>query len=114
MGVRAIRARIECDQESLLHLWRTHRVFNERLPSLITKIFAMRHGKIGVTSDQRGLYQRVAEFTLARNSKDAPYLLNSVSIKGWKPATALKMKVKLRKTDGTDQGEETGTQLVIN
>ncbi len=95
MGVRAIRTRIVCDCETLLALWRTHRVFNERLPSLIAKLFAMRRGEIGATDEQRGLYQRVARFILARDSKDAPYLLNSVSIRDWKPATALKMEVKL-------------------
>ena len=102
MGVRAIRTRIECDRETLLALWRTHRVFNERLPSLITKLFAMRRGEVGATPEQQALYQRAARFILARDSKDAPYLLNSVSIKGWKPATALKMKVTLRNQDGAD------------
>lgn len=96
MGVRAIRARIECDRETLLSLWRTHRVFNERLPSLITKLFAMRRGEVGTDTTQRKLYERAARFILARDSKDAPYLLNSVSIKGWKPATALKMKATVR------------------
>lgn len=95
MGVRAIRARVECDRETLLALWRTHRVFNERLRSLITKLFAMRRGELGSTPEQRALYQRVARFVFARDSKDAPYLLNSVSIKGWKPGTALKMKAKV-------------------
>jgi transposase len=102
VGVRAIRTRIECDRETLLALWRTHRVFNERLPSLITKLFAMRRGEVGETPEQKALYQRAARFILARDSKDAPYLLNSVSIKDWKPATALKMKATFRNQDGAD------------
>jgi len=102
VGVRAIRTRIECDRETLLALWRTHRVFNERLPSLITKLFAMRRGEVGATPEQQALYQRATRFILARDSKDAPYLLNSVSIRGWKPATALKMKATLRNQDGAD------------
>lgn len=105
MGVRAIRARVECDRETLLALWRTHRVFNERLPNLITKLFAMRRGEVGATSKQKELYQRVARFILARDSKDAPYLLNSVSIRGWKPATALKMKATHRDQDGVNRQE---------
>lgn len=104
MGVRALRARIECDHETLLALWRTHHVFNERLPSLIVKLFAMRRGEVGTNATQRNLYQRAAQFTLARDSKDAPYLLNSVSIRGWKPATALKMRAKIR--DGADNERE--------
>lgn len=101
MGVRALRARIECNCQLLQHLWRTHRAFNERLPSILTKLFAMRRGEHGASDAQRALYQQVANFVLARDSKDAPYLLNSVSIRGWKPATALKMKVKTSKPDGT-------------
>lgn len=107
MGERAIRTRIECDRKTLLALWRTHRVFNERLPSLIKKLFAMRRGEVGANAAQRELYQRAARFILARHSKDAPYLLNSVSIKGWKRATALKMKAKIREGAGDEQ-EVTG------
>ena len=104
MGVRAIRARIECDRETLLSLWRTHRVFNERLPSLIAKLFAMRRGEFGSNAAQRKLYERAVRFILARDSKDAPYLLNSVSIKGWKHATALKMKARV--PDGAGDVQE--------
>ena len=100
MGVRALRARIECDRETFLHLWRTHCAFNHRLPSILKKLFAMRRGELGGTPAQRALYQRVAQFVLARDSKDAPYLLNSVSIRDWKPPTALKMKVTLPNPDG--------------
>lgn len=100
MGVRAIRAKVECDRETLLALWRTHRVFNERLPSLIGKVFAMRRGELGATAEQRALNQRIARFVLARDAKDAVYLLHSVSIKGWKPATALKMKAKVSGASG--------------
>ncbi|MFO0973994.1 MAG: hypothetical protein U1A27_11225 [Phycisphaerae bacterium] len=102
MGVRAIRARIECGRETLLALWRTHRVFNERLPSLITKLFARRRGQLGATSEQRALYERVARFVLARDSKDATYLLNSVSIRDWRPSTAVKMRAKVRNSVGAD------------
>lgn len=107
MGVRAIKVRIECDRETLLALWRTHRVFNERLPSLITKLFAMGRGELGDTADQQALYQQIARFVLARDSKDAPYLLNSVSIKRWQPKTAQKMKTKARDVAGVEQ-EVTG------
>ena len=100
MGVRALRARIECDRETLLHLWRTHCAFNQRLLSILTKLVGMRRGELGETAARRALYQRVARFLLARDSKDAPYLLNSVSIQGWKPATALKMKVRMPAPDG--------------
>ncbi len=107
MGVRALRARINCDHETLLALWRTHRAFNERLPSLIARLFAMRRGEVGANAAQRDLYRRAARFILARDAKDAPYLLNSVSIKGWKPATALKAKAKVS-DDAGGQQEITG------
>ncbi len=102
LGVRALRTRIECDRASLLALWRTHRAFNERLPNLITRIFAMRRGEVGPTPEQRGLYQRVARFVLARDARDAPYLLNSVSIRGWKPGKALTMNATVSGTGGSE------------
>ena len=68
MGVRALRARIECDRETLLHLWRTHCAFNQRLLSILTKLFGMRRGELGETAARRALYQRVARFLLARNA----------------------------------------------
>lgn len=111
MGVRAIRVRIECDRETLVALWRTHHVFNQHLPKLITKLFAMRRGDVGANAAQRNLYQRVARFVLARDSKDAPYLLNSVSIEGWKPATALKMKARIG--DRSGHAEVTGDTWAI-
>lgn len=112
MGVRAIRTRIECDRETLLALWRTHRVFNKRLPSLIAKLFAMRRGEVGSSPELRALFQRAARFILARDSKDAPYLLNSVSIRGWKPATALKMRARVQGADGSEE-EVTGETWAI-
>lgn len=103
MGVRAIRARVECDHDTLMAIWRTHCVFNQRLPSLITKLFAMRRGEVGDDPSQRRLYQQAMKFILARDAKDAPYLLNSVSIKGWKPSTAIKMTATVTESDGQSQ-----------
>lgn len=108
MGVRAIRVRIECDRETVLALWRTHCVFNERVARFIAKLFALRRGEVGATPEHAALYQRIAAFVLARDSRDAPYLLNSISITGWKPATALKMKAAAH-VNGADcevKGEE--------
>jgi transposase len=98
MGVRAIRARIECDRPTLEHLWRTHCVFNARLRALLTKLFAMRRGELGADDKHRKACAAWVEFVLSRPAKDAVYLLNAVSIEGWKPATAMKMiSIKLPK-----------------
>jgi len=91
MGVRAIRARIDCDRPTLEHLWRTHLVFNERLRSLLTKLFAMRRGTLGADEKHTKACAAWMEFVLSRPAKDAVYLLNAVSIEGWKPTTAMKM-----------------------
>lgn len=107
MGVRALRVRLNCDRPTLEHLWRTHLAFNDRLRVFLPTLFAMRRGELGDSKSRRDLYQRVARFVLARDAKDAVYLLNSVSIEGWKPATALKMKARLTDPDGAEQ-EVTG------
>ena len=39
MSVRMFQARLECDRETLGRLWLTHRVFNERLPAIISVLF---------------------------------------------------------------------------
>ena len=91
MGVRALRARIECDRPTLEHLWRTHCVFNARLRELLTKLFAMRRGTLGADDKHRKACATWMEFVLSRPAKDAVYLLNAVSIERWKPATAIKM-----------------------
>jgi hypothetical protein len=75
-------------------------VFNRRLPDLISLLFRMRRGECGETEQASRLYSQVASFILARGSKDAPYLLNSVSVRGWKPHTAKKMKARALGPDG--------------
>ena len=85
MSVRAIGAKIECDRATLQSLWRTHLVFNERLPTLLAILFRMRRGEYGRSEDEQRLYQTLFQFIL-QNSQNAEYLLNSISIPGWKPA----------------------------
>lgn len=99
MGVRALQARIECDVSTLQHLWRTHSVYNSRLPQLLKLLFQMRRGECGRNRQEYALYQLVAQFVLD-NSQNAEYLLNSVSMHGWKPATAKKYKAITRGKDG--------------
>jgi IS605 OrfB family transposase len=60
----------------------------------------MRRGESGTTTEENDLYKKMARFILACSAQDAPYLLNSVSIKGWKPATAIKRSVKFESKDG--------------
>ncbi len=97
MGVRALRARIECDRETLLHLWRTHCVFNQRLPTAIGWLFRMRRAECGTDDAQRALYREIADFIIAAPAKsNFDYLMNSVSkSKGaWAPGSAKKIKLK--------------------
>ncbi len=91
MGVRAIRVKIVCDQKTLEHLWQTHKLFNDQLRVLLGKLFAMRRGDLGVNMPHKRACKKWMDFVLERGAKDAPYLLNAVSIPKWKPATALKM-----------------------
>jgi hypothetical protein len=100
MSVRMFQARLECDRETLGRLWLTHRVFNERLPAIISVLFKMRRGECGRNKQERSLYQRMARFFLAMDSKNADYLLNSISIRNWTPNTALKMKATVRDAAG--------------
>jgi transposase len=91
MGVRAIRARIDCDRATLEHLWRTHCLFNVRLRGFLQTLFAMRRGELGVNAAHRQACAAWMDFVLSRPARDAWYLLNAVSIEKWKPATAMKM-----------------------
>ena len=102
MSVRAIQSRVICNRDTLTHLWRTHNIFNERLLELLSILFRMRRGECGATKEQQQLYQIIGQFILARSSRDAWYLLNSVSKKNWKPETARKMTAVVR----NDNGEE--------
>ncbi len=45
MSVRAIQARIECDRQTFESPWRTDRVFNERVPGILSWLFKMRQGE---------------------------------------------------------------------
>lgn len=56
MSVRSIQARLQCDAKTLDDLWRTHRVFNERLPAIISILFKMRRGECGRNPTERDLY----------------------------------------------------------
>ena len=108
MSVRMFQARLECDRETLGRLWLTHRVFNERLPAIISVLFKMRRGECGRNKQERNLYQRMARFFLAMDSKNADYLLNS--IRNWTPNTALKMKATVRDAAGpADRGPTPGS-----
>jgi hypothetical protein len=63
----------------------------------------MKRGDSGTTDAQKHLYSQIARFVLARSSRDAPYLMNSISIRGWTPNTAKKkMKATLMGPDGQE------------
>src|SRR4030042_1103184 len=92
MSVRSFQARVECDKQTMEHLWRTHKVFNERLPEIIKILFKMKRGECGQNDKQKSLYKSISQSILEANAQNADYLLNSVSIKGWKPGTAKKYR----------------------
>jgi len=82
-------------------------VFNERLPVILSILFKMRRGECGRNNVQRSLYRRMAQFILAMDSKNAEYLLNSISTKDWTPNTAKKQKAKIPGPNG-EEVETTG------
>jgi Putative transposase DNA-binding domain len=100
MAVRALPARLLCDRRTLGDLWRTHRAFNERLPAVLSILFRMRRGESGATPELRDLYRRIGWFITSCPSQNAPYLLNGVSIRGWQPATAEKLKANVPGPEG--------------
>ncbi|MFB3815827.1 MAG: zinc ribbon domain-containing protein [Terriglobales bacterium] len=72
MGVRAIQAKLLCDDRGILeHLWRTHRVFNERLPKVISALLEMRHGRCGDTQALRGRMSAFGNALLKLNAQNA-------------------------------------------
>lgn len=99
MGVRALQARIECDQATLQRLWATHHAFNACLPDLLKLLFRMRRGELGRNSKERRLYQTIVQFIL-QNSQTTEYLLNSVSTKGWTPNSAKQLKATIKGENG--------------
>jgi len=104
MSVRAIKARVVCDQETLGHLWRTHLVFNERLLPLIRILFQMRRGELGKTKELRSIYQDIGLYITNYTSQQADYLLNAISKPGkpWVCSTPARFKtVEVRSPDGS-------------
>ncbi len=72
MGVRAIQAKLLCDDHSILeHLWRTHRVFNERLPKVISALQEMRYGRCGDTEERRRRMSAYGKALLELEAQDA-------------------------------------------
>jgi IS605 OrfB family transposase len=103
MGVRSFQSRIVCDTATLAHLWRTHQVFNERLPAILSVLFKMRRGECGRNVKEHDLYQRIGRFIVASDSKSAEYLLNRVSIRGKSAESAKKLRARIPGPDGSVQ-----------
>lgn len=95
MAVKTYQARLHCAPEALEALWRTHKIFNERLREVLALLFRMRRGECEETLEKRELYRKIALFITGCRANNAPYLLNSVSIKNWVPTTAKKIKAKV-------------------
>lgn len=105
MSVRAIKARIVCDQHALEQLWRTHMVFNNRLTPLIHTLFKMRRGEVGDNAELRQLYTDIGHFITGYDAQQADYLLNAISMnrKTWvcSDPNRFKKSVKIGNRDGT-------------
>jgi transposase len=54
----------------------------------------MRRGECGATEQENSLYRRIGKFITAYSSQNADYLMNSISMKGWRPNTAKGYKIK--------------------
>ena len=100
MSVRAIQAKVMCDRATLENLWRTHRVFNERVPRILSLLFRMRRGECGKTPAERQLYQRIGQFITNCSAQNADYLMNAVTMRGWKPGSAKKYKIRVKDENG--------------
>jgi hypothetical protein len=100
MSVRAIQAKVICDRATLESLWRTHRVFNERLPRILSLMFRMRRGECGETPELMALYQRIGQFITSYSAQNADYLMNAITMRGWKPGSAKKYKIKKKDANG--------------
>lgn len=111
MSVRSFQARVECDCRTLEYLWRTHKVFNERLPEIIKILFKMKRGKCGQNEIQQSLYKSISQSILEANAQNADYLLNSVSIKSWKPGAA--KKYNKGKFTWTDEAAKLSSQGIL-
>lgn len=58
MATKAIQAKVIIDSpKKLEHLWLTHRLFNESLPFLATKVFKMKRGELG--NDYKAIYDSI-------------------------------------------------------
>ncbi len=87
MAVRTLQARLHCVPETLEALWRTHKIFNDRLRAILALLFRMRRGESGDLSEDQALYREIALFITGCPANNAPYLLNSVCIKNWVPTS---------------------------
>lgn len=100
MAVKTFQARLHCESEALASLWRTHKIFNERLRDVLLLLFRMRRGECGRSPAERALYREIAHFITGCPAHNAPYLLNSVCIKNWVPTTAKKIKAAVTDSAG--------------
>src|SRR5438094_1351889 len=103
MSVRALKARVVCDQATLDQLWRTHIVFNQRLLPVIRILMRMRRGEVGATEDLRRLYRDIALYITNYSSQQAEYFLNALSMtdRVWSCSTPDRYKaVEIRSPDG--------------
>jgi len=90
MSVRSIQARLHCDAKTLDDLWRTHRVFNERLPGINAILFKMRRGEFGGTPKEREMMQAFAWCVLRLDAKNSYDPLNKAAIGSARSASAVK------------------------
>jgi len=100
MAVRTLQVRLHCEPETLEALWRTHKIFNDRLRAILALLFRMRRGESGESSEDQALFREIALFITGCPANNAPYLLNSVCIKNWVPTSAKKIKATISDHNG--------------
>jgi hypothetical protein len=100
MAVKNYQVRLHHVPETLEALWRTHKIFNDRLREILALLFRMRRGECGESPEDQALYREIALFITGCPSNNAPYLLNSVCIKNWVPTTARKIKATISDPNG--------------
>jgi hypothetical protein len=101
MSVRAIKARIVCDENILDTLWRTHRVFNDELVPVLRRFNELKRGEDATHSEHArafiwGVLRQDAKYAYDRIIKAASGSTKNTTAKGWFEKEEAKLDEALR------------------
>jgi hypothetical protein len=104
MSVRAIKARIVCEQNTLDQLWRTHRVFNDELIPVLRQFNELKRGEDATRPEHSrafmwGVLRQDAKNAYDRIIKAATGSDKNATAKGWFRKEEAKLDEALRNHD---------------